>query len=155
MKELNDSEISEENGVPSKEVLLRKKFEMANLERVRLIEEISWQQKLRILWLKDGDKCTNFCQTMTNSHVQSNANKMFNLNNCVISPPEIQHHIVHNYESLIIESTTWRPNLDGLAFESLDSQTARWLKRPFTKMRCIMWLMGCQKIKLLVSVVFL
>jgi hypothetical protein len=29
-----------------------------NLERATTLEEISWSQKSRALWLRDGDKCT-------------------------------------------------------------------------------------------------
>lgn len=32
--------------------------------------------------------------------------------------------------SLLLEQANWRPNLDGLAFDSLDPQSARWLEWP-------------------------
>lgn len=42
------------------EVLLRKNSAVVELERVLLMEETSWQQNYRFLWLKEGDKCTVF-----------------------------------------------------------------------------------------------
>ena len=37
-----------------------------------LIEEISWRQKSRALWLKEGDRNTNFFQRMVNLHRKFN-----------------------------------------------------------------------------------
>jgi hypothetical protein len=31
-----------------------------DLERTALLEEVSWRQKLRVLWLREGNKCTKF-----------------------------------------------------------------------------------------------
>lgn len=59
-EELLDMESREEEGVLSKEAFLRKKDVIANLERVLLLEEISWHQKSRALWLREEDKCTIF-----------------------------------------------------------------------------------------------
>ena len=28
-----------------------------DLEGITLLEEVSWRQKLRLLWLREGDKC--------------------------------------------------------------------------------------------------
>lgn len=43
----------------------------------------------------------------------------------------IQDHIVQFYEVLLTETADWRPNLDDLVFDSLDSLSASWLERPF------------------------
>jgi hypothetical protein len=31
-----------------------------DLEMITLLEEVSWRQKSRALWLREGDKCTSF-----------------------------------------------------------------------------------------------
>jgi hypothetical protein len=48
---------------------LAKKGEISReLEACLLMEEISWRQKSRILWLKEVDKCSKFFHSMANSH---------------------------------------------------------------------------------------
>lgn len=72
---------------------------VANLERVLLIEEISWWQKLKALWLKEGDKCSKLTKVfhkMAHSHLRSNAIELVHFDNCVnLSPSKIHHHIVY------------------------------------------------------------
>ncbi|WMV40265.1 hypothetical protein MTR67_033650 [Solanum verrucosum] len=42
------------------------------IQQIAIAEEISWRQKSRCLWLKEGDKNKNFFQRMINSHRRSN-----------------------------------------------------------------------------------
>jgi hypothetical protein len=42
-------------------------------------EEVSWRQKSRVLWLKEGDKCTKFFHWIANSNRRSNAIESFQL----------------------------------------------------------------------------
>ena len=44
----------------------------ADLERIMLMEEISWRQKSRLLCLKEGDKNTKFFHRLANSHRRNN-----------------------------------------------------------------------------------
>jgi hypothetical protein len=38
------------------------------LEKIALTEEISWRKKYRVLWLKEGDKCTKVFHHVANSN---------------------------------------------------------------------------------------
>ena len=42
-------------------------------KRWSLLEEVSWRQKSRELWLKEGDRNTGFFYKMANSHRRRNA----------------------------------------------------------------------------------
>jgi hypothetical protein len=48
---------------------------MSELEQSLLQEEISWRQKSRILWLKEGDHCTKFFHRVANFNQRSNSTK--------------------------------------------------------------------------------
>lgn len=54
-----------------------KKMEvLADLEKMSLMEEISWKQKPRIIWLKEGNN-TKFFHKIANSHCSFNTIKSF------------------------------------------------------------------------------
>ena len=47
-----------------------------------LLEEVSWRQKSRELWLKEGEKNTQFFHRMANSHRRRNFIKKVRINGC-------------------------------------------------------------------------
>ncbi|XP_060190379.1 uncharacterized protein LOC132619509 [Lycium barbarum] len=54
------------------------------LQQIATAEEISWRQKSRCLWLKEGDKNTKFFQRMANSHRKGNTIDRLKIGNEVI-----------------------------------------------------------------------
>jgi len=107
----------EERGLDFDE-LLKKNLIASDLERIILQEEISWRQKSKALWLKEGDKCTKFFHWIANSNRRSNFIESVSVNGSVTSAqPAIRDHIVQFYESLFSEQYNWRPRLDGLGFQ--------------------------------------
>ena len=44
----------------------------SNIEKLTLLEEISWRQKSRVLHLKEGDANTRFFHRMANSNRKNN-----------------------------------------------------------------------------------
>jgi hypothetical protein len=124
----------EERGL-SEEERVRKSILCRDLEKALLQEEISWRQKSRIKWLKEGDKCTFFFFFF---HLMANSNKRYNtiesllINGSLSSnPTAIRDHAMNFYKSMFAESMSWRPRLDDLAFESISAVEAYSLEAPF------------------------
>jgi hypothetical protein len=88
-----------------------------------LLEEMSWRQQSKALWLKEGDKCTKFFHRVANANRRNNFIEPLLVNGSISSDQtEIRDHIVNFYDKLIIEQFYWRPKLDGLAFDSIDEE---------------------------------
>jgi hypothetical protein len=130
--ELKALERSAEREGLSEEERVRKGQLCRDLERALLQEEISWRQKSRIKWLKEGDKCTKFFHLMANSNKRYNTIDSLNINGVLSSNQvAIREHAVNFFESMFAESMAWRPKLDDLEFESLSEGEAASLEAPF------------------------
>ena len=67
-----------------------------------LLEEIRWRQKLRALWLREGDMNIKFFHHMANSHRRNNIVDSLVINNVVFSDAiEISECILQYYMSLL------------------------------------------------------
>ena len=55
------------------------------IEKTAFLEEISWRQKLRVLWLREGDSNTKFFHQMANSNRRSNNNGCLNIDGVLTS----------------------------------------------------------------------
>lgn len=96
------------------------------------IEETSWRQEFKALWLKERDKCTKFFHRMTNSNRRVNSISSLEVDGELLEDPEnIYEEIVSFYSSLYNEPFSWRPFLDDLTFDSIFRVEAAWLERPF------------------------
>jgi hypothetical protein len=61
------------------------------LEKTLLFEEVSWRQKSRVLWLKEGDKSTKVFHRVANSHRKFNQVDSLNINGIISrNPAEIK-----------------------------------------------------------------
>ena len=65
---INSWDAKEESDGLSSDELLQRTVAKDNWAKFTLTEEISWRQKLRVLWLKEGDRSTKFFQRMANLH---------------------------------------------------------------------------------------
>ena len=102
------------------------------LHKVMDLEEISWCQKSRILWLKKGDRNTKFFHRMANSHLRNNFIRCLNVEGTLtLDPKEVKEGIVQYYRQLYCETIPWRSTLIGLSFQTLVSKEANSLVLPF------------------------
>ncbi|RVX09480.1 putative ribonuclease H protein [Vitis vinifera] len=82
-----------------------------------LMEEISWRQKSREVWLSEGDRNTKFFHKMANAHRRGNMLSRVKING-------------------------WRPSLRGLFFERLEAVDAASLEEPFSEQEVMEALKG-------------
>jgi hypothetical protein len=110
-----------------------KKTEIASeIERCSLLEEVSWRQKSRVMWLKEGDKCSKFFHSIANSNRRYNFIDSLLIEDTLSSnQSDIGEHVVEFYKKLFSEPFQWRPKVDGLSIDSILESEARWLERAF------------------------
>lgn len=107
--------------------------------KVILLEEISWCQKSRVLWLKKEDQHTKIFHIMVNFH-RTNTIKMVSIDGVAcLKAPVICNQFVDFFKHLLTGQVRWQPKYDGLMFDFIRPQNASWLERSFEDWRLIMW----------------
>jgi hypothetical protein len=123
--------LEEQRGLTSEENA-RKSGVIIDVENSILQEEISWRQKSRALWLKEGDKCTKFFHRVANSNRRSNSIESLSVNGSISYDQQvIRDHVALFYKSLFAEPLSWRPRLDNIVFDNLDAGEASSLELHF------------------------
>ena len=113
------------------EELQKKALIVADLERTSLFEEISWRQKSRALWLREGDKNTKFFHRLANSNRRYNSISSLSINGVLSTDSDTISECITNFYSHLFEEEGDRPLLDGLDFSMISGEDAVWLERPF------------------------
>jgi hypothetical protein len=104
----------------------------ADLERTALLDEISWRQKSKALWLREGDKNTKFFHRIANSNRRYNSISTLSINGELsTNPAAISDHITLFYDRLFTEEESQRPLLDGLDFSMISDEDVAWLELSF------------------------
>ncbi len=117
---------------------------IVGLVKVILMDEISWRQKSRVLWLKEGDKNSSFFHRIANSNRNTNTISQLIINGTTATnQDEIQDHIAQFYEQLYLEDGHRRPYLDGASFSTISTEEAAWLDRPFEEDEITNVIQGC------------
>jgi hypothetical protein len=117
----------------SDEERLRREDYKLELEKVAHLEEVSWRQKSRVLWLKEGDNNTKFFHKMANSHRRYNYMERVEVAGVVYEEDSaVREKLVHFYKSLYQKHEPWRPTVNGLDFDVISSEVRGMLERIFT-----------------------
>jgi exonuclease III len=134
MQELQGLENSENQGGLTAAERLHRSDLQKELEKTLNLDEISWRQKSRIKWLKEGDKNTKFFHRIANSNRRKNFIEHMKQGDEVWETQgEIRKGIVKFYKGLYSESVNWRPVLGGVEFKSLEAADSQHLERQFSE----------------------
>ena len=99
---LNALDVKEDNQPLPEEEKLEKATFRAELEKEALLEEISWRQKSRVLYLKEGDSNTRFFHKMVNSNRRNNCIENLMIDGALFSNQDrIANHIEQFYMNLL------------------------------------------------------
>ncbi len=120
-------------GLSSEEHILREELK-SEVVRLAHLEETSWRQKSRALWLKEGDNNTRFFHRTANSNRRNNYLSSLEVDGRIFEDKEdIKIQVERFYHSLFQESESWRPEVDGIEFDSIDASDRDMLERPFDR----------------------
>jgi len=132
LESIRELDLVEECRCLEEDKKVRKVDMLRELEETLLLEEMNWRQKSRALWLKEGDKNTNFFHRVANSHRKFSQVDSLSINGTISrNLVEIKEHIVQYYNNLYFENCSWRPRVEGLSFLSIDAEESIWLEREF------------------------
>ena len=107
------------------------------------LEEVSWRQKSRETWLKEGDRNTSFFHGRVNSHKRRNSIRNININGkrCV-KEPEIKEGLVGAFQSLLSASSNWCPPLPDLRLNVIGADQVSNLEEMFTNEEILAAILG-------------
>ena len=98
------------------------------------LEEVSWRQKSREIWLKEGDRNTGFFHRMTNSHRRRNSITSIRINGRrLVKEAEVKEGLVSAFQSLLSAPINWRLPFPDLYFNLIGEDQSAKLEEMFTE----------------------
>lgn len=98
------------------------------------MEAISWKQKCREKWLKDGDKNTKYFHYLANHHRRSNYVDEILVDDCRFDGNAAMREAAKSYfQNLYSEDFHLRPGLDLLQFSKIDNSYNSQLEAEFSE----------------------
>ena len=88
-----------------------------DLDFLASLEEISWRQKSKALFIKEGDNNTRFFHRIANSHRRSNQIRGVEVDGVLFEEESyVTDQVVDFYKRLYQELEAWRLAIHGLEF---------------------------------------
>lgn len=100
-------------------------------EEIAKYEEISWSQKSRRLWIKEGDINTKSFQRIINSHRRFSHIDNMEVEGAITDTKGIRKEILDFYQNIYAETETWRPNYNLIDRPCITEEEREWLQRDF------------------------
>ena len=96
-----------------------------DFKRWALLEEISWRQKSRESWLKEGDMNMGSFHKMANAHRRRNCFKSISINGRNLDKEvDIKEGLVDAFQNLLSAPSGWRPILPEIALDEIGFEEA-------------------------------
>ncbi|RVX04974.1 hypothetical protein CK203_019305 [Vitis vinifera] len=120
--ELNHWDSLERLGSLSEEEKSNQQIARDEFSHCAILEEISWRQKSRALWLKEGDNNTKFFHRMANARRRGNFISSLTVRGVRLEKEEeLKEGIGSYFKSLFEEPQVRRPDVETGFFKTLDS----------------------------------
>ena len=98
------------------------------------MEEISWRQKSREIWLKEGDRNTGFFHRMANSHRRRKSISSISINGRrLVKEDEVKDGLIDAFQSLLSASNNWCLPYPDLQFNLISADQFAKLEEMFTE----------------------
>lgn len=108
------------------------------------LEAISWRQKVREKWLKDGERNTKYFHCLANYRRKCNFVEEIKIDGMVVSGnSEIREKVRDYFHQLYKEKKRCRPKLDNLDFKQLKAVSREEIEERFTEEEVYGCLMDC------------
>ena len=104
----------------------------SQIQNLLSLEEVLWRQKLKMLYIKEGDNNTKFSHKMANSRRRHNHISMLEVNGVIYEDEsEMVDQAVQFYKKLYKKTEEWRPFVEGLEFDQIEGLERDWLEWRF------------------------
>ena len=134
LEKLNYWDSLERLGALSKEDRSSQRITKDEFSHCAILEEISWRQKSRALWLKKGYNNTKFFHRMTNARKRGNFISSMTIRGVRLdNEEELKEEIGSYFKSLFEESLVRRLVVESGLFRTLDSLDNETLEGPFSE----------------------